>query len=196
MASKTVFVPQSKYPFVREVDGYRNPRATADLNVLEISTRSRDTFGKSLSPFNLHLELKSGKRVKIECAYQGSKVLADGSQFESLYWGSPRDAALDRRIKGQAPIAFRFFGKNYPLEPKHAFFNFLYIVGLVQRGKDLFQTYNRLAKYDGFSDIFYSPRKDVNCQGRAAAIFVSLVKNKRLTNDTPSQEILQLLCGK
>ena len=45
MASKTVFVPADEYPFVNQTD---SPHSK--LKVLEISTRSKDPFGKSLSP--------------------------------------------------------------------------------------------------------------------------------------------------
>ena len=44
-----------------------------------------------------------------------------------------------------------------PVEPKHSFFNWLYICSLLQKEGDIFE---KLERYDGFSDIFYSPRKD------------------------------------
>ena len=188
MASRTVFLPHGEYPFAVSTDYPRR-----DLKILEISTRSQDPFGKSLSPFNLTISLKSGKRVKVECAYQGSKIIEGGKQFTNLYWGSPRDAALNKDIKGKRPIAFRFFGKEYPTEPKHAFFDFLYIVSLLQRKDDVFE---KLSQFDGYSDMFYSPRKDPNCQGRAAAKYVSLVRQGLLNSDTPSKELLELLVGK
>lgn len=182
----TIFVPKDEYPYVSETEDNQS------LKVLEISTRSKDHFGKSLSPFNLQITLKSGRRLKVECAYQGSKVLKDGKQYPELYWGSPRDASLDRRIKGKAPVAFNFFGKKYPTKPKHAFFDWLYIISLLQRKDNVFE---KLDQYDGFSDIFYSLRKDPNCQGRAAAKYVSMIRNGLLSKDTPSREILELLLG-
>jgi len=191
MASSTIFLPRDEYPYVAQSDAIDIVKK--NLKVLEISTRSKVPFGKSLSPFNLQITLKSGKKVKVECAYQGSKVLEDGTQFENLYWGSPRDAALDKRIKGKRPVSFRFFGKEYPTQPKHCFFDFLYIISLIQRRDDVFQ---KLSQYDGFSDMFYSPRKDPNCQGRAAAKYVSLVKQGLIGEGTSSQEILELLSGK
>ena len=191
MASKTVFVPDSDYPYVKEIDGYSDPEAIRDLNVLEISTRSEVPFGKSLSPFNLDITLKSGKTAKVECLYQGSKVIESGKQYPELYWGSPRDAALDKRIKGVPPVAFKFFKRDMPVKPKHSFFNWLYICSLLQKEGDIFE---KLERYDGFSDIFYSPRKDPNCQARAAAIYVSLVREGIISEETPSQEILEILC--
>ncbi|RKU25878.1 hypothetical protein C6499_14210 [Candidatus Poribacteria bacterium] len=156
MPSKTIFVPCEEYPYASQTEVLK-----PGMEVLEISTRSKVPFGKSLSPFNLVITLKSGKRVKVECTYQGSKVLADSKQYIGLYWRSPRDAALDKRIKGQRPVGFRFFGKEYTTTPKHAFFDFLYIVGLCQRKDDVF---GKLDTWDGFSDMFYSPRKDPNCR--------------------------------
>ena len=195
MANNTIFVPKEQYPYAANAaEGFNNPKSS----ILEISTRSKSPFGKSLSPFNLAITLKSGKKVKVECAYQGSKVvIVKGSngktqQFESLYWGSPRDAALDRRIKGVPPVTFRFFGKEYPLSPKHCFFDFLYIVSLIQRKDDVFA---KLNEFDGFTDMFYSPRKDPNCQARAASKFVSLKRQGLIDDNTPSSKILELLIG-
>ena len=107
----------SKFPYAKESVDDRT-----GLNVLEHKHSFGSTVGKSLSPFNLGITLKSGRKVKVECAYQGSKVVSDGHQYPEIYWGSARDAALDKRIKGVAPFGFNFFGKEYPTEPKHAIF--------------------------------------------------------------------------
>ena len=185
----TVFVPEKEFPYASASENVKS-----GANILEISTRSKIPFGKSLSTFNLSILLKSGKRVKVECAYQGSKVLEDGTQFENFYWGSPRDAAFDRRIKGKRPVVFRFFGKEYPTDPVHAFFDFLYIVSLLQRKDDVFE---KLNEYDGFSDLYYSYdlRKEPNTPARAAAKYVSLIREGLLSKETPSKELLSLLVG-
>ncbi len=188
MPSNTIFLPKASYPYAQQTETIQN-----GMKVLEISTRSKNYFGKSLSPLNLQIILKSGKYLKVECAYQGSKVLEDGTHYPELYWGSPRDATLDRRLKDKRPVAFNFFGKEYPVNPKHAFFDWLYIIGLMQRKDDVF---GKLSQYDGFSDIFYSPRKDPNCQARAAAKFLSLKREGILSNDTSSKELLEILVSK
>ena len=188
MPSKVVFVPHAEYPYARALE-YAKPK----MSVLEISTRSENPFGKALSPFNLQITLKSGKRLKVECAYQGSKVLSNGDQFPNLYWGSPRDAALDERIKGKRPSAFKFLGKSYPTNPPHAFFNWLYMISLLQRKDNVFE---KLNQFDAFSDMFYSPRKDPNCQGRAAAQFVALNQAGIIDRDISSRELLEILIGK
>ena len=185
MESKSIFIPSNEFP-------YAEARSQTGHNVLEISTRSKVPFGKSLSPFNLAITLKSGRSLKVECAYQGSKIVAGGKQYPEIYWKTPWDAASDKRIKGVVPVSFNFFGKEYPTEPKHAFFDWLYIIGLSQREDNVFE---KLDAFDGFSDIFYSPRKDPNCQARAAAQYVALIENGLIEENTPSQEILNILLG-
>lgn len=186
MANQTIFLPFEHYPFFMEAETAHN------MNILEISTRSQNPFGKSMSPFNLQITLKSGRRVKVECAYQGSKVFKDNEQYPDIYWGTPRDAALDKRVKGRAPEGFNFFGKAYSPNPKHSFFNFLYIIALFQRKDDV---YGKLSEFDGYTDMFYSPRKDVNCQARAAAQYVSMMRQGLINKDTSSAELYQLLLG-
>ena len=61
MASKTVFVPDSEYPYVKEIDGYSDPEAIRDLNVLEISTRSEVPFGKIPQPFQSRYNIEIWK---------------------------------------------------------------------------------------------------------------------------------------
>ena len=194
MANSTVFIPREKYPYVGKnecIDPIQE-----NMKILEISTRSKNPFGKSLSPWNLQITMSSGKKIKVECAYQGSKVvkITEGKtrQFESLYWGSPRDAFFDTRIKDVPPVAFRFFGKEYPLTPKHCFFDFLYIVSLIQRKDDVFQ---KLSEYDGYTDTFYSLKKDSNSPARAASKYVSLRRQGLIEDKTPSSKILELLLG-
>ncbi|MDE0483432.1 MAG: hypothetical protein OXI67_12700 [Candidatus Poribacteria bacterium] len=71
-------------------------------------------------------------------------------------------------------IAFNFCGEEFPTEPKTAFYDWLYITALYQKKKDLMP---ELETYQGFSDIVFNPNRSLNCQARAAALFVSLSKN-------------------
>jgi hypothetical protein len=41
-------------------------------------------------------------------------------------------------------------------------------------------------KFEGFSDIVFNPKRSLNCQARAAALFVSLSQNELL-----NEQILQ-----
>ncbi len=39
---------------------------------------------------------------------------------------------------------------------------------------------NVLLRYDGFSDIEFNPKKSINCQAAAAALYKALVREKQL----------------
>lgn len=72
----------------------------------------------------------------------------------------------------------------FPLEPKDYFYNWLYINSLY-RNPGLAK---RILEYDSFSDIEFNPKRSVNCQARAVAIFVGLSKSKKLEEAMKSKE--------
>lgn len=144
--------------------------------LLEISSKSPDGFGVSLSAFNLTLELGS-KVVPVECAFQGSKVFEEGGPYEDLLEVSPKDAKRDPRLRESGMlVAFELAGERYPLEPKDAFYNWLWISALCQH-EDLAR--GALA-YDAFTDIEFNPQRSINCQAIAAALYVSLARAVKL----------------
>mgnify|MGYP007070238309 CR=1 FL=1 len=143
-----------------------------DLRLLEISSKSAVPLGIELSAFNLQIVLpKSGKSVSVESAFQSSKVFEGGKQFVDLLDKSSRDAKRDPRLKTSGQLkAFKFFKHEFPLEPKTYFYDWLYINAL-RRQKDLTE---EILNYDAFTDIEFNPKKSLNCQAKAAAIFVGL----------------------
>ena len=62
------------------------------------------------------------------------------------------------------------FDKTFKLEPKTAFYDWLYIKAL-GNNKDLI---NEIRKFNIFSDIKFNPNKSLNCQARSLAIFRTL----------------------
>ena len=113
--------------------------------------------------------------MSVECAYQGSKVFENGGPYHDLYSVSSRSAKTDERLRNSGElIAFNFCGEDFPIEPKTAFYDWLYITALCQKKKDMMQ---QLESFLGFSDIVFNPNRSLNCQARAAALFVSLSKN-------------------
>ena len=46
----------------------------------------------------------------------------------------------------------------------------------------------KLLEYDVFTDIEFNHKKSINCQARAAAIFVSLLKKGELEEKTKNKE--------
>lgn len=196
MAIRPIFAPDfSGYPYVNSVDiefkwhpGFAKSQMQKTIlslheaaekqkiaPILEISRKSALPLGVSLSAFNLPLETQSGQKMSVECAYQGSKVFENGGPYEELYFVSSRTAKTDERLRTSGElIGFYFCGENFPSEPKTAFYDWLYITALYQNKKDIMQ---QLEKFQGFSDIVFNPKRSLNCQARAAALYVSLSKN-------------------
>ena len=128
-----------------------------------------------MSAFNLSLKTLKGQMMTVECTYQGSKVFEDSGPYHDLYYGSSREAKTDDRLRNSGElIAFNFCGEDFPTEPKTAFYDWLYITALSQRKTDIIR---ELEAFQGFSDIVFNPNRSINCQARAAALFVSLSKN-------------------
>ncbi len=196
MANRPIFTPEfSRFPYVDTIDiefewytGFAKSqmqKTIASLHaaaakqgiapILEISRKSESRLGVSLSAFNLPLETSNGQKMSVECAYQGSKVFENGGPYHDLYSVSSRSAKTDERLQNSGEIvAFAFCGEDFPIEPKTAFYDWLYITALYQKKKDLTQ---QLEIFQGFSDIVFNPKRSLNCQARAAALFVSLSRN-------------------
>jgi len=143
-----------------------------ERKILEISTKSQLELGTKLSAFNLYKFVPSlGRSISIECIYQGGKVFSDGGPYTDLYEGTSRQAKKDPRLSSSGLLrSFYFEGETIPLVPKTAFYNWLYINALIETP----ELAEQILQFDSFTDIEFSPDKGVNCQARAAAIFVSL----------------------
>jgi len=202
MAKRPIFYPDPDrypdgYPYAKEIEiefkwypGFSPAQARRSIRslhkaaerqgiarVLEISGKSEDALGASLSAFQLPLRLPDGNSMSVECAYQGSKVFENGCSYPDLYWVSSRKAKTDSRLKDSGDVvAFDFMGKEFPIEPQTAFYDWLYMKALSQKGLSIFEKLNR---FQAFSDIAFNPKRSINCQARAAAVYVAL--NQRVS---------------
>jgi hypothetical protein len=205
MAKRPIFVPNlDGFPFVKEIpiefewhSGFAKVQAqksiaslheaTAKLGIfpiLEISSKSTDRLGVALSAFNLLLS-KEGKKLSVECAYQGSKIFRGGGPYSDLYWASSREAKTDERLRTSGDfVSYEFFGESFPVNPVTAFYDWLYLTALLQNLK----LANKLPEFKGFSDIAFNPKKSLNCQARAAALFVSLHHNSQIQRVVEDRE--------
>jgi hypothetical protein len=139
--------------------------------LLEISTKSEEKLGQRLSAFNLKVHLEVPGSIPLESAYQGSKVFERGGPFRDLYSAESRDAKRDPRLQESGSLTgFRFEGADFPIFPKTAFYDWLYIRALYPHRDFLV----RLRDYAGFTDIEFNPGKSLNCQARSCATFVAL----------------------
>ena len=142
-----------------------------------------------LSAFNLKKFVPSlGYSVPVECVFQGGKVFAAGGPYTDLYTGTSRDAKRDPRLKESGSLkAFEFEGVRYPLQPTTAFYDWLYINALMENP----ELAEELKQYDAFTDIEFNPDKSLNCQTRAAAIYVGLTRQVLLERPAPWEVLVQ-----
>ena len=171
---------------VAAVDGYRN--------LLEISTKSKSERGKHLSAFHMTAETKQCGTIKLELAFQGSKVFERGGPFTDLYKTADTEigtAKRDPRLQESGKlIGFRFEGFDFPLEPKTAFYDWLYIRFL----KNYQDWAPKLYAYGGFTDVEFNPHRSINCQARSCALFLSLMRRNLLDKAVESpQAFIDLL---
>ena len=191
MANRPVYIALEKFPYVKRVDvdfkfyagfslkqkvlSIRSLHAAfknlySEKSVLEISSKSENVLGVNLSAFNLMMQFED-KNFSVETAFQSSKIFEFGGPFTDLLEKNSRAAKTDPRLKSSGKlIGFQFFDKLFPLEPKNFFYDWLYINALI-RQENLAE---EILNFDAFTDIEFNPKKSLNCQARAAAIFVGL----------------------
>lgn len=193
MAERPVFIPSDQQDLVRTLSfsfvwspGFavvQKQKNIAALHqsaarsgyspLLEISTKSDEELGRQLSAFNLTMQSQRFGEMPLECAFQGSKVFERGGPYTDLYHAEPRTAKRDPRLQQSGRlVGFAFGEQRFPLEPKTAFYDWLYISALWPHREALGQ----LCQYAGFTDIEFNPRRSINCQARSCALFVALTK--------------------
>jgi len=145
---------------------------TSTGRALEISSKSKNNLGVELSAFNLSFQHpKSHEKISVESAFQGSKVFQNAGPFPDLYAVDAREAKrFHKENKFGSLTSFSFFGQIWPLQPPTVFYDWVYTKTL---SKNLDFTHEVLA-YEHFTDIEFNPKKSLNCQAYAAALFVSL----------------------
>lgn len=152
---------------------------------LEISSKSEDPLGVALSSFNLTFTTQRGRRLTVEAAFQGSKVFERGGPYTDIFKKSPIDAKRDERLRSSGALTkFSFFGADWALEPKTAFYDWLYINALLKNPELVTQLTDR----DGFTDIEFNPERSINCQARSAALFCALYHTEKLDFALESRE--------
>lgn len=165
------FAVSQKYKSISSLHENANEKGYG--NILEVSTKSSEILGQRLSAFNLMLETESFGTISIESAFQGSKVFEDGGPYNDIYEKDSLSAKRDERIKNSGSLKyFEFEKQKWELEPKSAFYDWIYIKALHPH---MAYIKENLTKYSAFSDIEFNPKKSINCQARTCAIMVSLI---------------------
>jgi len=145
--------------------------------ILEVSTYSTEELGRQLSAFNLLINYDN-KKIPLECIFQGSKVFEFGGPYTDIFYKTNIDAKRDKRLKVSGKIIkFKFNDVEWDIEPKTAFYDWLYISTIYNNYKYLIE---ELVSYDVFTDISFNPKKSINCQAKSCAILVSLFHINKL----------------
>ena len=196
MASRPIFVVNSKPPYYKAINvefewsgGFAKSQSQKNIialhnnftaefpehRILEISSKSLQELGTKLSAFSLTKFVPVlGADIPVECIYQGSKVFSNGGPYTDLYYKTPKEAKTDKRLKNSGHlIGYRFDDVDYPLTDKVSFYDYIYILALMEN-PDL---QKGLLEYSAFTDIIFTPNKSLNCQAKSAAIFKSLYDN-------------------
>ena len=139
---------------------------------LEVSSKSMEDLGRRLSAFNLTVNVaNNGRSATVETAFQSSKVFQNGGPYTDLLHGTSLAAKKDERLKDSGElIGFEFLGLRWPLEPKTAFYDWLYLNSLRNNQTAI----DELASFDAFTDIEFNPKKSINCQAYSVALFKAL----------------------
>lgn len=213
MATRPIFIPDPDSSLVNECDlefkwfpgqhVSQKQRSIESLHqsaagdprvsrVLEVSTKSPESLGKELSAFNLSLDCDARPDpILLEAAFQGSKVFAARGFYPArgphtdLYSESSgrKVKQFMKRFSEDEVTEFRFDDHAWPLTPRTAFYDWLYIKALRQRVAQGDRFDEALLKYDAFTDIEFNPKKSFNCQARSCALYVALLKNGSLSTD-------------
>ena len=151
-------------------------RSIADATgqtALEISSKGEVELGNQLSAFNMQTN-----GVFIENVFQASKRYENGGPYLDLLDVAPKDAKRDERHKTSGKlVAFVRNGEDWPLEPKTVFYDYIYVLAVIESfGCEL-----DINEYNWFTDIEFNPGKSINCQARAVAIY-KLIQEKAAFN--------------
>ena len=193
MATRPVYLPCDKIPYYKVFQAdfiwnsgfapsqkQKNIRAVHETflrqfpnqTVLEISSKSMQEEGTTFSAFSLSKFVPSLVRaVLVENIFQSSKLFENGGPYSDSLFTSPREAKRDERLRTSGKlIGFYFESMNFPSEPKTIFYDYIYLNALLEN-EYLSQL---VLSYDAFTDLEFNQNKSINCQSKAAALFVSL----------------------
>lgn len=161
-------------------------------NPLEVSSKSTLELGVKLSAFNLCSNNKDQK-FTVETYFQSSKVfrshidnLGENGPYRDLLFGKSINAKKDPRILNAGELV-KFVtpkGEVWPLEPKTAFYDWIYL-NTLKLNKQLI---DYIEEFDAFTDIEFNPNKSWNCQAYSVALFKSLKHRSLLDYALSSKE--------
>lgn len=215
---RPIFLPCSRYPYyevwnaqmVNFVPSTSMERAQRNIKevfrvfdkrfpnkkLLEISLASLQLpLGKDLCPQYLKKNIPSkGGLFPVESLFQASKVFVEGGPYEDLYDYDALEIKDDPRLLHSGILtSYRFENQEYPLHPKTAFFDYMYMQALLEPQNA--EICNQLLEYDAFCDILFQEKRDFVCPARSAVVFVSLMRLGILQKMHSFEEFCTVITG-
>lgn len=140
--------------------------------------------GKEWGPYRELLDIKHAKRyINPNPDNRTVAQFKDAPLFERTLFKRIQD-----EIRGSMMSCFKLFGEEYPLVPKSAFYDYLYVSALCQpQNRELA---DKLMDFRVFTDIMFNPgagkTKRYNTQARSCAIYVALARRHALDAGVPA----------
>lgn len=176
--------------------------------ILEVSTKGDQAIGRSLSAFNLPIApwLKPeqvDRNIPLESLFQSSKCFEQGRQYPDLLRAKPWEAKTDRRLRTSGKLtgfSLRHLNQevireeelNWELEPKTAFYDWIYCQSLHALVLNQGIKIEELEQTAGFSDVMWDVRRSINCQARSVALYLALRRNNLLHTLNSKKDFLKL----
>ena len=153
--------------------------------VLEVSTKSLHPVGVRLSAFSMRVEVEGEPSlVLLEAAFQGSKVFRSQGPFTHLYKLSD-GREVKRFMRSHVDdelVGFRFDERDWPLTPRTAFYDWLYLHSLRRLVGEDPELGNTLRGFGAFTDIEFNPSQSFSCQARSCALYLALERKGALAS--------------
>ena len=171
----TWFTPLDRAPFVTE---HRSPAGPpANMQILEISSRSDEPLGRALSAMNLRASGSDGnRRLPVESVYQAAKCYGDGGPDDQPAANGFDAKRRDKERRSAGSLrGFQHNGAFWPAASGSVFYDREWIKAATAIGAT-----RELTGYDAYTDQFHRPGAAVACQARSAAMLVGLARSRQL----------------
>lgn len=131
---------------------------------LEISTNGTDPLGVKLSAINLKLD-----GYAMENVFWSSMIFEKGGPFRELLNVRSKATIPDRRIRESGEIiGFNYDGKDFPVEPRTLFYDYICIKAVKQSLTA--DEIKRISEFTHFTNVDFDPYKSNSTHAKSIAI--------------------------
>ena len=206
MAKRLYFIPKSSYQglivektvYFPEIRGERAHSMKKTLETMLHVIRAKESggeilevspygnaVGKACTPWLLKLKGEDGVAYPVAALYEVAKVYEEGGPYEDLKSKRPDEILGDQRHRQAGSLmGFHFEHEAFTTNPRHKFFDYLYIRAL----KDREDLHEELLKAEILTDVTYQMSSMYLSPARSVSYFISLYKEGLLDKVLSSSE--------